>query len=128
MGPARSAMTASYRKSVAVSRASTARSARAAYFDTYCHMINYTRRNFRLRDVISAPFHSSNTNPEYEKSFKAGRITITREGPAFSKRRMMVIVFIHLQDLHCMPLYSFGDRGLKQKPEYLKKEYVCMAN
>lgn len=128
MGPARSAMTAPFCRSVAASRASTARSTRAAYFDTYCRMTNYTRRDFRLGDVISAPFHTSNTNPQYEKSLHEGRITITREGPAFSKRRMMVVVFIHLQDLHCLPLYSFGNRGLKEKPEYLKKEYVCMAN
>lgn len=128
MGPTRSTMTTPFRHSVAPSRASTARSARVAHFDRYCRVTNYTRRDFRLGDVISAPFHTSNTNPDYEKSLDEGRITLTREGPAFSKRRMMVVVFIHLQDLHCLPLYSFGNRGLKEKPEYLKKEYVCMAN
>jgi hypothetical protein len=55
-------------------------------------------------------------------------LTLTIVGPAYSKRRMMVVLFIHMQDLYCLPLYSFSNRGLKEKPEHLKKEYVCMAN
>jgi hypothetical protein len=41
---------------------------------------------------------------------------------------MMVVLFIYMQDMYCLPLYTFGDRGLKEKPEHLKKEYVCMEN
>jgi hypothetical protein len=55
-------------------------------------------------------------------------LTLTIVGPAYSKRRMMVVVFIYMQDLYCPPLYTFGDRGLKEKPAHLKKEYVCMEN
>lgn len=126
VGPTRSTMTTPWRNSVAPSRVSNARSVRVALFDKYCRMSAYTRRDFRLGDVIAAPFHTSNTNPNYDPHDR--RITFTVEGPAYSKRRMLVVVFIHLQDLYCLPLYSFGNRGLKDKPESLKKEYVCMAN
>jgi len=126
VGPTRSTMTTQWRNSAAPSRASNAHSVRVALYDRYCRTSGLTRRDFRLGDVIAAPFHTSNTNPNYDPQDR--RITFTVEGPAYSKRRMLIVVFIHLQDLYCLPLYSFGNRGLKDKPEYLKKEYVCMAN
>jgi len=127
VGPSRSTMTTPWRRnSVAGSRVSNARSVRNAVFDDYCRMSAFTRRDFRLGDVIAAPFHTSNTNPNYKVTDR--RITFTVEGPAYSKRRMMVVVFIYLQDLYCLPLYSFEGKGLRSKPEYLRKEYVCMSN
>ena len=89
-------------------------------------MTAYTRRDFRLGEVICAPFHTSNTNPNYNPYDE--RITFTVEGPAYSKRRMMVVLFIHMQDMFCLPLYSHENRGLSGKPVHLKREYVCMAN
>jgi hypothetical protein len=127
MGPTKSTMTTTpYRTTTAPSQVSSTRSVRAAHYTDICRMSNFTRRDYRLGDVISGPFHTSNTNPHVEQNDE--RLTLTREGPAYSKRRMMVVLFIHIQDLYCLPLYSFGNRGLREKPEYLKKEYVCMAN
>jgi hypothetical protein len=128
IGPTKSTMTTTpYRNTTAApSQASSARSARQPHFTDLCRISNFTRRDYRLGDVIAGPFHTSNTNPHVERN--DARLTLTCEGPAYSKRRMMVVMFVHLQDLYCLPLYSFGDRGLREKPEYLKKEYVCMAN
>jgi hypothetical protein len=118
--------TTPYRTTIAPSQVSSTRSVRAAHYTDICRMSNFTRRDYRLGDVIAGPFHTSNTNPHVEQNDE--RLTLTCEGPAYSKRRMMVVLFIHIQDLYCLPLYSFGNRGLREKPEYLKKEYVCMAN
>ena len=110
VGPTKSTMTTSkYRGSAAPSRASSSRSHRVALFDRYCRMTAYTRRDFRLGEVIAAPFHTSNTNPNYKIDDE--RITLTVEGPAYSKRRMMVILFIHAQDMFCLPLYSHENRA-----------------
>lgn len=126
VGPTRSTMTTAWRNSNAPSRAGSTRSVRAPHITKYCRNSNYTRRDFRLGDVIAAPFHTSNTNPNVDPDDE--RLTLTCEGPAYSKRRMMIVLFIHIQDLYCLPLYSFSNRGLKEKPDHLKDEYVCMAN
>lgn len=127
VGPTKSTMTTTkYQSSAALSRASSSRSHRTALYDRYCRVTGCTRRDFRLGEVISAPYHTANTNPNYKLYDE--RITLTVEGPAYSKRRMMVVMFIHEQDMFCLPLYSHENRGLSGKPDYLKKEYVCMAN
>lgn len=40
----------------------------------------------------------------------------------------MVVMWKYEQTLFCLPLYSFGFRGLSSKPEFLKKEYVCLVD
>ena len=127
VGPTKSNMTtARWQSSAAPGRALSNRSHRTALFDRYCRTTGYTARDFRLGEVIAAPYHTSNTNPNYKPHDR--RITLTVEGPAYSKRRMMVVLFIHMQDLFCLPLYSHENRGLTGKPDHLKKEYVCMFN
>jgi hypothetical protein len=127
VGPTKSNMTTTrYQTSAAPSRALSSRSHRTALYDRYCRMSGYTARDFRLGEVIAAPYHTSNTNPNYKPHDR--RITFTVEGPAYSKRRMMVVLFIHQQDMFCLPLYSHENRGLDGKPDHIKKEYVCMFN
>jgi hypothetical protein len=62
-----------------------------------CKISNYTRRDFKLGDVIAAPFHVANTNPNVLSN--DDRLTLTCEGHAYSKRRMMVVLFVHQYDL-----------------------------
>lgn len=125
VGPTPSAMTTKWRQTNAPSKA-TNRTARQPFQNSVCKISNYTRRDFKLGEVIAAPFHVANTNPNVDP--KDDRLTITCEGPAHSKRRMMVVLFSHQYDLFCLPLYSFSGRGLKEKPEPLKVEYVCVKN
>jgi hypothetical protein len=62
IGPTKSTMTTTpYRNTTAPSQASSARSARVPHFTEYCRMSNFTRRDYRLGDVIAGPFHTSNT-------------------------------------------------------------------
>jgi hypothetical protein len=69
-----------------------------------------------------------NTDP------KGPRLTITVEGPMYSKRRMAVVLWIHREDMFCVPLYSFEGKvlmkkkGLMKKPEFLRREYVSIKN
>lgn len=125
LGPTRSTMTTKWRNTNAPSRA-TDRTRRQAFENAVCKMSNYTRRDFKLGDVIAAPFHTANTDPECNP--RDARLTWTCEGPAYSKRRMMVVLFIHQYDLFCLPLWSFSGRGLIVKPQHVKREYVCMKN
>ena len=121
-GPTRSTATAPWRNTAAPSRTSSSRSARRACNTEYCVSSNYKRHDFFLGDVISVPFHTGNTNPNVKPDDE--NLTLTIVGPAYSKRRMMVVLYIYMQDMYCLPMYNFGDRGLKQKPEHLRKEYV----
>jgi hypothetical protein len=124
--PTGSTMTKPWRDNTAASQVSSTRSIRPPYLSEYCKTTNYTCRHFRLGEVITVPYHTSNTNPHVAAD--DDRLTLTVVGPAYSKKRMMVVLFIHIQDMYCLPLYSFNNRGLQGKPEHLKKEYVCMAN
>lgn len=84
------------------------------------------RGDFCLGEVISLPFHQSNTNPQTNPAdYHLGKTWL---GPAFSKRRMMVVLFIFHESMFCLPLYSFSERGITARPEHIQKEYVCMKN
>lgn len=104
----------------------TSRNSRMPFSSKYCKLSGFTRRDFRIGDLISAPFHVANTNPNVNPCDE--RLTLTVEGPVYSKRRMLVVLFIHAQDLYCLPLFSFGNRALSAKPVWLRDEYVCIAN
>jgi hypothetical protein len=125
VGPTPSTMTTKWRQTNAPSRA-TDHSRRQAFTNAVCKISNYTRRDFKLGDVIAAPFHVANTNPNVNPEDQ--RLTRTCEGHAYSKRRMMVVLFVHHYDLFCLPLFSFSGRGLTEKPDHIKHEYVCMKN
>lgn len=126
LGPTPSTMTTKWRQTTAPSRATTDRSRRQAFTNAVCKISNYTRRDFKLGDVIAAPFHVANTNPHVDPDDE--RLTRTCEGHAYSKRRMMVVLFVHHYDLFCLPLFSFSGRGLTEKPDHIKTEYVCVKN
>lgn len=84
------------------------------------------RRDFRQGEVISLPYHIPNTNPNIEPTDP--KLTKTWLGPAYTKRRMMVVLFLYQESMFCLPLYSFSERGLSAKAELVQKEYVCMKN
>lgn len=126
LGPTPSTMTTKWRQTNAPSQASTTRTRRQAFQNAVCKISNYSRRDFKLGDVIAAPFHVANTNPNVDP--QDNRLALTCEGPAYSKRRMMVVLFVHQYDLFCLPLFSFSSRGLTEKPQQIKIEYVCMKN
>ncbi|KAM0719616.1 hypothetical protein Q7P37_003746 [Cladosporium fusiforme] len=126
IGPTQSTMTTPWRNSTASQTCSAHSTHTKPPSTQICKISNLTRRDFRLGDLISAPFHIANTNPHVDPS--DARLALTIEGPVYSKRRMLVVLFIFAQDLYCLPLYSFGDRGLRAKPDHLHGEYVCVAN
>jgi len=128
MGPTPSAMTTKFRPMLAPSRASvaTARTARQMFQNAVCTLSNYTRRDFCVGDVIAAPFHTANTN--LNVSPQDPNLSATPWGHAYSKRRMMVVLFIHQQSLHCLQLYSFSGRGMGAKPVTQQDEYVSLRN
>jgi hypothetical protein len=101
-GPTGSTMTRPWHDNTAASQASSTRSIRPPFFSDYCKTTNYTRRHFRLGEVITVPYHTSNTNPQVAAD--DDRLTLTVVGPAYSKKRMMVVLFIHIQDMYCLPL------------------------
>lgn len=125
LGPTGTAMTTKSRETTAPSH-TTDHSSRHAFQNAVCKLSNYTRKDFKLGDVIAAPFHVANTNPHVDP--RDDRLTLTREGPAYSKRRMMIVLFLHQTDLFCLPLYSFSGLGIREKPDALKTEFVCVCN
>lgn len=91
-----------------------------------CVLSGYTKQDFQQGQIISLPFHTPNTNPNVAPTDH--RLTLTCEGPAYTKRRMMVVLWLFEQDMFCLPLYSFEGKGIQGKPAWLRKEYVSMKN
>ncbi|SMR51183.1 unnamed protein product [Zymoseptoria tritici ST99CH_1E4] len=91
-----------------------------------CVRTKRTVRDFKSGEVLALPFHVANMNPKLVPNHP--RLQITCEGPAFSKRRMFIVLWINQIDMFCLPLYSFEGKGLAAKKDYLKADYVCLAN
>jgi hypothetical protein len=91
------------------------------------HKTDFKRDDFKLGDVIYTPCHVPSTNDAAMEPDPA--ITASMVGPVYSKRRMMVVLFIHRFDLFCLPIYSFSGRGLASKqPEEIRADYVELIN
>ncbi|TKA74514.1 hypothetical protein B0A55_08043 [Friedmanniomyces simplex] len=92
----------------------------------YCKLSNYRRQDFRHGDIISIPFHTPNMNPNVDPNDDC--LAKTKEGYVYSKRRMLIVLWVYSQDVFCVPLYSFEGKGIQGKPETLRKEYVSVRN
>ncbi|KJX95665.1 hypothetical protein TI39_contig4099g00021 [Zymoseptoria brevis] len=91
-----------------------------------CIRSKHSVRDFRKGEVLALPFHVPNMNPNLDPNER--RLKMTCEGPAFSKRRMFVILWINQLDMFCLPLYSFQGKGLAAKKDYQRFDYVCLKN
>ncbi|KAK5742793.1 hypothetical protein LTR17_003041 [Elasticomyces elasticus] len=90
---------------------------------------NRTGKDFRKGAVISLPYHQSNTNPNLDVERDRDNLTITKEyGAVFSKRRMMVVLYVYQEDMFCLPLFSWNGKGINNRPDKLRREYVGMTN
>ncbi|CZT18628.1 uncharacterized protein RCC_04472 [Ramularia collo-cygni] len=93
-----------------------------------CIKAPYGAHDFNKGDVISVPFHVNNMNPDAK--FSDPSLRETGEGPVYTKRRMLVVLFKYKEGMHCLPLYSFGSRGMKAKltPFDTRDHYVCLRD
>ncbi|KAK3641377.1 hypothetical protein LTR56_006887 [Elasticomyces elasticus] len=81
-----------------------------------------TAGDFRKGDVISLPFHQANSNPNADEMDP--NLTFSHNhGAIYSKRRMVVVLYIHRKDLFCLPLYSWNGKGVTNKPRDQMREY-----
>ncbi|KAK4554907.1 hypothetical protein LTR86_008055 [Recurvomyces mirabilis] len=71
------------------------------------------------------PFHQSNTNPNVAVGDPA--LVMTHEGPVYSKRRMVIVLWIYERDMFCLPLYTHNKTGLTNKGNVMH-EYVSIKN
>lgn len=92
---------------------------------TNCGKLNIN--NFAKGDIISVPFHTANMNPNVDTA-KDLKIVDTIYGPVYSKRRMMIVLYKHIEDLFCLPLFTWSCRGMSSRPSNLRLEYVGVAN
>lgn len=91
-----------------------------------CVKSGRSKKFYRIGDIISTPYHTPNLNPDLDSGHR--RLKKTCEGPVYSKRRMFIVLWIHEQDMFCLPLYSFDGKGLRSKAPFLREEYVCVKN
>ncbi|KAK4541742.1 hypothetical protein LTR36_007451 [Oleoguttula mirabilis] len=84
-------------------------------------------RDFKKGQIIAIPFHTANTNPNVDP-MTDDQLAMTVQGPVYSKRRMVIIMWIHERDMFCLPLYTFNEKGLKSKGQDIKHEYVSVKN
>ena len=127
IGPSPSTMSMNWRtRNAAQSQASNG-SFRQVVNNVVCKLSGFTRKDFRKGDITALPFHTANPNPNVDPNTDKHWVQ-TCEGPAYSKRRMMVVMWIHERDMFCLPLYTFNGSGLQNKPAHTKHEYVSMQN
>lgn len=91
-----------------------------------CVRSPYQRKDFKQGQVISVPYHVANFNQNADVS--DNRIVETWLGPVLSKRRMFIILHIHLEGFFCLPLYSFESRGIKAKCGPRQVEYISVMD
>ena len=91
-----------------------------------CTLTRRTRQNFSRGDIISVPVHKTNRNPNIDLTDR--NLTKTKIGGVYSKRRMVVVLWLTYDSMFCLPLHTFGKTGLQKKPNQMRKEFVCVKN
>lgn len=86
----------------------------------------YSRYDFQPGDLISIPYHETNTNASLLPTDP--NLTFTCQGPVYSKRRLAIVLWVHHFHMFCVPMYTHSGQGLKNKKGDLVKEYVCVMN
>ncbi|OQO00951.1 hypothetical protein B0A48_13640 [Cryoendolithus antarcticus] len=129
--PPASAMTNGGKNSVVVTNSvASGRSVRRKVVNAVCRCSAYARHNYRLGEIISLPYHTANTNPNL--AITDQNLTIHKNpdfGAIYTKRRMFVVLYVWgNKELHCLPLYSFSNRGIMAKDPTERHEYVCVKN
>ncbi|KAK3055558.1 hypothetical protein LTR09_003478 [Extremus antarcticus] len=109
------------------SQVSTVSRAARRVANNVCVLSGYTKHNFQLGEIITIPLHQPDLNPHADPNDQCLAHTI--QGPVYSKRRMVVVLWIYEEILFCVPLYTFGKRGPKYqgnyKPIEAQTRYPC---
>ncbi|RMY98262.1 hypothetical protein D0862_07681 [Hortaea werneckii] len=88
---------------------------------------NCTRQDFQKGQIIAIPFHTANTNPNVDPTTD-DQLAMTIWGPVYSKRRMVIVMWIHERDMFCLPLYAFSGQGINSRGKDIIHEYVALKN
>ncbi|PPJ55410.1 hypothetical protein CBER1_02718 [Cercospora berteroae] len=99
------------------------------WFDNnVCVLSPYYRNTFKQGDVISVPYHIPNINPNVDVNQK--ELQISAQGPVFSKRRMMIVLWKGPETMFCLPLFSWQQAGIEKKDNGRDaiRNYVCVVN
>ncbi|KAM3418545.1 hypothetical protein BST61_g4522 [Cercospora zeina] len=99
------------------------------WFDNnVCVLSPYDRRSFKQGDIISVPYHIANMNPNIDKNQK--ELQISAQGPVFSKRRMMIVLWKTPEATLCLPLFSWQQAGIEKQDNGTNsmENYVCVVN
>lgn len=102
-------------------------STRVGFSNQVVRASNYKRQDFALGDIISIPFHSPNQNPNVDVENDVNFVH-TVAGPVYSKRRMVVILYIHTDNMFYLPLYTWNKRGISSRLRKVKGEYVGLKD
>ena len=100
---------------------------RQPFHNKICRASNYTRQAFKKGDVIAIPYHTSNLNPHVDPvTDDQWRMTVW--GPVYSKRRMVIVLWLYERDMFCLPLYTFNRTGILSRGRDVRHEYVSVKN
>ncbi|RMY29385.1 hypothetical protein D0866_08736 [Hortaea werneckii] len=69
----------------------------------------------------------TNTNPNVDPTTD-DQLAMTIWGPGYSKRRMVIVMWIHERDMFCLPLYTFSGQGINSRGKDIIHEYVALKN
>lgn len=78
----------------------------------------WERYDFKKGDVICLPSHMPNMNPEVDPKYP--ELRLSEIGPVISKRRFMIVLLKFKTTMFCIPLFTFGKRGIDEYIELIR--------
>lgn len=85
-----------------------------------------TRTSFKRGDIISRPHHTPDNGRKINPHDRNLKETVA--GYVYSKRRMLVVLWIYHDCMFCVPLYSHGGNGITHKTRLQQREYMALTN
>lgn len=95
----------------------------------YLHCKRTTRNinHFTKGQIIVTTHHVSNANPKVDVDDHHLNLHCGKGG-VYSKTRFFIILWKHIEHLFVLPLFTFGERGVKARPKHIRHEYICIKN
>lgn len=90
-----------------------------------CWKTDLERSDFHEGQILNVPLHASNMDPSLVWSDPNLNLS-ENAGPVYSKCRLVVVFRIFHKQMECLPIYTNGGKGLDNKAEKEKPEWISV--
>lgn len=83
--------------------------------------------SFAKGDILSVPVHTPTLHRNTQHRYRVKPLE-TPQGPVYSVRRLVIVLYVFDGGMICLPLYSFGLEGITAVPQRLQREYAALRD